>query len=591
MTATLFHDVDHRTLAKILSETADCSPASYLTAATPAAKAAIRARARRSSLWRRLDQLNAAAPIPVLRRSAYRDYQRCGRRDRWETPNLARRARLDDASMALWLDHPRADLDHVQDLLWTICEDWTWVMPAHESLSVDLGSVMCARLLAETVMLHRSLLEAEVIARVTTLIDERIWSRVCDPARTLWWRTVDTNWNLVCWGDTIRSALCLIDDPQRLANILHPAVSALNYGIAGFTADGGCVEGPGYWDYGFGFFARAALALHQRTAGRINLLDNESCRRIARFPLAASLRGKERALFADCRSGFISSETALAINALCPTPELLAFCKADPSGRLDCHSLHDLALSDGRPLPHPPDVHDALLPDLGLAKLQGRPGRSQLTLFCLGGHNGVPHNHNDLGSFVLYRGLRDLLTDPGGPRYTRDTFGPKRYDNVYCSADGHSVPVVNGVRQEVGSEYRATVTTVVEERLKTATVDLSAAYPKRAGLRSFHRTFRLDAKANHLELEDVFAFSRQPRSLECRFISLDRVRITKRGRQVLIGDGAARIVLSTTVAGRFSVEVLAAEAKANGKDQVISRISFIPARLARETTLRFSISI
>jgi hypothetical protein len=528
----------------------------------------------------------------VLRRSLYRDYQRNGQRERWQDAKNRRTQRLNDASLALWLGHPRGDLDHVQDLLWAICEDWTWVMPAHEPAGVDLGSVMCARELAETVFLHRAILEPEVAARVTRLIDERIWSRVCDPAIDLWWRTVRTNWNHVCWGDTIRSALYLIDDPARLANLIHPAVCAMNYALDGFTADGGCVEGPGYWDYGFGHFVKAALALHHRTAGRINLMDNERCRRIARFPLAASLRGAERALFADSRRGHLGGEMVLAIQALCPTPELLAFCRPDRGGRMECHTVHELALADNRRLPSPPAIHDALLPDLGLAKLQGRPGPRQMTLFCLGGNNGVPHNHNDLGSFIVYCGDHDLLTDPGGPRYTRDTFGPKRYGNLYCGAQGHSVPVINGVRQTAGSGYLATVTATGagDDAEKTATIDLSAAYPRRAGISRYVRSFRLDTRLNRLELIESLAFRRTPRSMACQFITLDRVRIAKRGRQARIAGGSSGLTIATSAPGTFSVEVLRDEAKADGKDRPVSRITFVPKRLARDMTLTFAIA-
>jgi len=70
--------------------------------------------------------------------------------------------------------------------MWAICEEWTWVMPAHEPIAVDLGGVMCARLLADTMCLHRNVLEPEVIARVTDRIQSRIWDHVFSAKTPLW---------------------------------------------------------------------------------------------------------------------------------------------------------------------------------------------------------------------------------------------------------------------------------------------------------------------------------------------------------------------------------------------------------------------
>lgn len=564
-------------------------PAAHLRISSPARLARIRARAKRCAVWSRLDALDPTAPIPVLRRSAYRGYQRDGRREGWQTVQLQRLARLDDASLALWLGHPQADLDHLQDLMWAATEDWTWVMPAHEPVAVDLGSAAWANLLAEAVDLHRDRLEPEVVARVLRCIDERVWTPVADATTPLWWREVRTNWSTVCWGGVAMSAMLLVDDPRRLARLLHPALRGLEHGLAGFTADGGCQEGIDYWDYGFGSYLRVAFALHQRSDGAIDLMAPGLCRNILHFPQACYLRGPVRAVFGDGRPGHLLATTALMASRLGGADGLLAYCRPDAGGRLHCRSVHELALADERRLPAPAAERDVVLPVLGQARIQGAPGPGQLTLFAHAGDNGIPHNHNDLGSYVLYRGDRELLTDPGGPRYTSATFGPRRYDNLYCGAQGHSVPVIDHVQQEAGAGYSATLSASIGDGVKRVAIDLGRAYPRRAGIRSYIRTFHLDARANRLELVEELSLRRTPGSLLFRFISHADARLQARGARVLVG-GAQGLVLSASVPGRFSIELLRREAQAEGKKAVIRRITFSPRDLARSGSYRFTMA-
>jgi hypothetical protein len=57
-----------------------------------------------------------------------------------------------------------------------------------------------------------------------------------------------------------------------------------------------------------------------------------------------------------------------------------------------------------------------------------------------GGHNAEPHNQHDIGSFILAKDGRQILTDPGSGVYTRQYFSGPRYTFVACGSHGHSVP-------------------------------------------------------------------------------------------------------------------------------------------------------
>src|SRR5690606_39665769 len=45
-----------------------------------------------------------------------------------------------------------------------------------------------------------------------------------------------------------------------------------------------------------------------------------------------------------------------------------------------------------------------------------------------GGYNNESHNHNDIGSFILYKEGKPLFIDAGVGTYTKKTFSNERYD-------------------------------------------------------------------------------------------------------------------------------------------------------------------
>ena len=369
----------------------------------------------------------------------------------------------------MWLGHPKADLDYLQDLLWAYCDDYTWVMSAHIFAVNDLGSTARAARLAEILFAFKDQIENEVSDRVSAEIDRRVFSNVADPRNTEFWHTARMNWNHVCNGSVIRAALLLIEDPKVLAQFIHPMIQNMTYALDGFTDDGGCEEGAGYWGYGFGHYVQAAHALHCRTGGELNIMSDPKVEKICRYPLASHIEGACRASFADCGEGSVAPLVALQINKFYKIPELFELCSRVPAetgkgarvgdsidahrirpgalsgpGALDVRDMHSLALFKGEKVTGRADNKDYLLPDLGIVKLRGKPEAKQMTLIALAGHNGVPHNHNDIGSFHLYRGGRMLMTDPGAPMYNSQTFGDRRYEILWCRSKGHSVPIING---------------------------------------------------------------------------------------------------------------------------------------------------
>ncbi|WP_227871768.1 heparinase II/III domain-containing protein [Paenibacillus bovis] len=132
-------------------------------------------------------------------------------------------------------------------------------------------------------------------------------------------------------------------------------------------------------------------------------------------------------------------------------------------------------------------------------------------LSAKGGHNDEPHNHNDLGSFIIHAGGENIFCDPGAGLYTQSYFAPGREQILNISSAGHSIPQINGYEQYSGRAAAAIVEVLqMDEAEMKLGLDLTAAYPAEAGLkkmrRNFHWKINEDRQEINLQLQDDFQF-------------------------------------------------------------------------------------
>lgn len=187
--------------------------------------------------------------------------------------------------------------------------------------------------------------------------------------------------------------------------------------------------------------------------------------------------------------------------------------------------------------------------------------------------------------------LRDgvtWLTDPGAPKYTRQTFSAGRYEILYCRSRGHSVPLINDQEQPEGGQYQGTlkVQPPDEKGVKTAEIDMSRAYAVRS-LKSLVRRLALYPDG-HLILEDHYVFSTKPKSLLETFITFESAKVEQGGNVVTLRHGRRRFrIQAIDTLGRFRVESCEADLKDSRDGQVIHRLVFKPKTLKKNMTLKF----
>ncbi|CAG2183336.1 unnamed protein product, partial [Oppiella nova] len=92
-------------------------------------------------------------------------------------------------------------------------------------------------------------------------------------------------------------------------------------------------------------------------------------------------------------------------------------------------------------VPKAPQPLESWFPDLQVITLRSEEGSAKgLFLGAKAGTNDESHNHNDVGNFVLYVNGLPALIDIGVGTYTKDTFGPHRYDIWTMQSQWHNTP-------------------------------------------------------------------------------------------------------------------------------------------------------
>ena len=102
-----------------------------------------------------------------------------------------------------------------------------------------------------------------------------------------------------------------------------------------------------------------------------------------------------------------------------------------------------------------------------------------------GGCNAESHNHNDVGTFVVYVDGEPAIVDMGNKVYTAKTFSPERYTIDNTRSRNHNVPLIGEIEQHEGREYAARG---VSGSALGVSMDIAGAYPAQAKVKRLVRS-------------------------------------------------------------------------------------------------------
>ncbi len=429
---------------------------------------------------------------------------------------------------------------------------------------VDLFAAETAQTLAEITSLLGGRLSQETVRTV----EQEVMRRVLAPFSASkppysHWEYGASNWCAVCGGSVGSAAMYMLKDrPEELAAILERICHALEtYYLKSFAEDGACLEGLGYFTYGMTYFAGFAGQLYEFTEGRRDLFRSEKLARIAAFQAKCYFPSGRTVSFADgsadekFRMGLTCylamkypeaqippMERASGLDGdncyrwmglyrnLTWTKEYIDFLRGrearieaetdagngntgkDKSGKDNAGretSGKENAVKENAE----EAVGRTVLPDAQWIICRSANGAG---MAAKGGHNGEPHNHNDVGCFLYVRGEDFLLTDLGCGEYTREYFSEKRYEHLCCRSLGHNVPLIDGREQLAGEAYGCQR---FETRAHGSTVISFAAAYANPELKSLTRSLDWDENEGTLRVEDRFQVTERLQSIRENLIT------------------------------------------------------------------------
>ncbi|MBQ2738181.1 MAG: heparinase II/III family protein [Clostridia bacterium] len=455
-------------------------------------------------------------PIPELKYSAFKLFKVNGNRQIYEDVYFMRRRNM-AAACHLALIYPEEEkyLVYLQDIIFSVLNEYTWCLPAHNTalernnnVHIDLFASETGFALAEIYHMMGERLEPLIRSRIVTEINRRIFDSYFagheGSGNRFWWEKASctNNWTSVCMGSIGCTTMLMRPD---LFERLKPTFDfCMNNYLSGFGDDGYCLEGVHYWHYGFGFFTVYAEMVRRFTDGAQDYFKLPKVRAIATFIQKMFLSGRASVSFADGTPSlefhlglchFLKSEYGDEVKVYSPEFSYVE----DGCSRFSLVTRYASWLCE--------DYYNNPAPDNAPAEYYGADSKwyvkrtESFGFAAKAGNNDEHHNHNDIGSFIFAKGGRQLLCDLGRGEYTRQYFrNETRYGIIECRSLGHSVPYIAGCEQRFGKQYCAKD---VVRGDGFFSFDMAGAYACE-GLNSLKRSFTVTDK--RVTLTDLFDY-------------------------------------------------------------------------------------
>jgi len=456
-------------------------------------------------------------PWTVLSAKIFAEFKTNGNRVNYEAINFAKRRQLGALVMAEVVEGKGRFMGSIIDGLQSFCEETWWGIPAHygkkipvmDDQTVDLFNAETAGLIVWTAYILRPQLDA-FSPLVVQRINREIQRRILLPAlkTKYWWKTAGMNWNPWICSNWLSCVLLCETDRQRQTDAVGQILQAMDAFVGAYKEDGGCDEGPGYWDRAAASLYECLALLDIATKGHVDARQDAKIRAMASYAYKTYIGNGYVLSFADSHDNRYMQQ----LNIVYPFARYLddrtmrqfakyigddkdylhkAAALYDKSGNFptlgrELFFLHNI-VDFQREQAAEPLLNNVWLKDLQIWSCRNK----ELFAAMKGGTNGESHNHNDVGELVVYAGGEPLLIDPGVGEYTSKTFSGQRYTIWTMQSGYHNLPQINGCDQKDGKDYAARV---ISQKPTQLTLELAGAYPKEAAVSSWQRTVSMKRK-------------------------------------------------------------------------------------------------
>jgi hypothetical protein len=474
---------------------------------------------------------------PSLPASLYLDYKNTGTRVNYENLQNERRRKLSNLVIGELINNNGKYIPQIVNGLWLTLEESTWVAPAH--ITVQKEGADLPNISTPYIDLHVSRTGVTIAAIYNLLapklgayskvingrIEYEMNRRIFDPYlkydNYFWMGTKGNsvnNWNAFNNTNCMQAALLMLKPGDTLNRLTSKLLSSADKFVNQYPADGGCDEGPSYWDMAGGKIIRLFSLLHQVSDGQMNW-DQELLHQMGTYTYKMQIADQYVVNFADALATYAQNpESIYAYGNLFKDDELKSFAAFlfkqknsqisadDIVDFMETLKIYPILNTTKAKAPYPAV---SLLPDLQVFTARTTNGSTSGLFFAAkGGNNDESHNHNDIGNFIVYAEGKPLLIDAGVGTYTSKTFSNKRYELWNVQSQWHNCPSINGVQQQNGRNFKAKdfkyIHATNTERL---TMDIAAAYPATAAVKQWKRDFTFYPKKNSILLTETYQLS------------------------------------------------------------------------------------
>lgn len=447
----------------------------------------------------------------LVRATDYLEFERTGNRYVMQDRLNKNRSAINSLMFAELAEGKGRFIDQLINGVYLSCEITSWVYSAHLSRQsnhrslpdfreqvIDLSAGGYGAMLSWVYYYFHESFD-KVNPSISIYLRQTLQERILDAYMnndSEWWLAfnwkpgiVINNWNPWCNSNVLQCFLLLENDLDKLTKGVWRTMQSVDKFINFVKEDGACEEGPSYWQHAAGKLYDYLQILFDGTAGKVSLFQEPIIRRMGEYISRSYIGNGWVANFADASAkGGGDAQLIYRYGRAVGSDEMMHFAAYLMKGRrssvqlggdtfrsfqtlLSCNELEKTVASHDVP-------PCTWYPETEFCYLTNKEG---WFLAAKGGFNNESHNHNDVGSFSLYVNTTPILIDAGVGTYTRQTFGKERYTIWTMQSNYHNLPVINGIPQSYGQQYKAT-DVICRPGRRFFSANIAKAYPEEAAI-------------------------------------------------------------------------------------------------------------
>ncbi len=295
------------------------------------------------------------------------------------------------------------------------------------------------------------------------------------------WLKKKNNWNAVCNTGMAMGALATFDlHPELSQKIIDRSIRLVrDVAMKEYLPHGNYPEGYTYWNYGTTYNLMLIDVLEKIYSSSFGMTDNKGFMATPEYILQMSTQNMTCFAYSDCFTGFTFSFPMFWFANRAKDNSML-WREADKLSYMKKQGMTDDQMFDVRYLPSvllwasPQPFSEMKKPEKKLYVGQGTTpvaimrnhwgGDDEIFVGLKGGSCLTNHSHMDIGSFVMYKGTNQWVTDLGAQEYNSiEKYGidlgdrkqnSRRWDALRLSNKLHNVMMFNGAKQNVNAKAK-----------------------------------------------------------------------------------------------------------------------------------------